>query len=121
MTKKEFRLFIEILGFKNTWESIDDKYHMETDIVSPTNQNGMAFIDQLKIEIVDDMIHLSLSQINQISNRGKNFGNFNLSTFGDKNDLQLEIFLSFILGSFNNKPNHIVQLMRDMKIENILK
>lgn len=113
MTKKEFRLFIEILGFKNTWESIDDKYHMETDIVSPTNQNGMAFIDQLKIEIVDDMIHLSLVD--------KNFGNFNLSTFGDKNDLQLEIFLSFILGSFNNKPNHIVQLMRDMKIENILK
>ncbi len=121
MTKKEFIELIEELGFINTWQSIDDKYHMETDIVGLPNQNGMAFIDQLKIEIVDDIVQLSLSQMSSHMMAGKNFGNFSLKTFGDKNDFQLEIFLSFILGSFNNKPAHIIRYMRDKKIENILK
>jgi hypothetical protein len=49
------------------------------------------------------------------------FGNFSLKTFGDDGDIQLELFLSFILGSFNKKPSHIVQFMRDMRIKNILK
>jgi hypothetical protein len=52
---------------------------------------------------------------------GKSFGNFSLETFGDEGDLQVEIFISFILGSFNKKPNHILQFMRDMRIKNILK
>jgi len=120
MTKEEFILFIKILGFTNTWQSLDDKYSMATDIFSPPNQNFMSFADQLKIEIVDDIVHLSLSQMSSHIMAGKNFGNFSLKTFGDKGDFQLELFLSFILGSFNKKPNHIVQFMRDMKIKNIL-
>jgi hypothetical protein len=51
---------------------------------------------------------------------GKNFGKFSLKTFGDKNDLQMELFLSFILGSFNQKPKSVLKFMRDKKIENIL-
>jgi hypothetical protein len=52
---------------------------------------------------------------------GKSFGNFNLKTFGDKNDLQMEIFLSFIKGAFKKPPNNIIQYMRDKKIRDILK
>jgi hypothetical protein len=52
---------------------------------------------------------------------GKNFGSFSLKTFGDDNDFQLEIFLSFIKGSFKNPPSNIIQYMRDRKIRDILK
>ena len=52
---------------------------------------------------------------------GKNFGNFQLSTFGDDGDFQLEIFLSFIKGAFKKPPNNIIQYMRDKKIMGILK
>ncbi len=120
MTKEEFILFIKILGFTNTWQSIDDKYSMATDVVGAPNQNFMSFADQLKIEIVDDIAQLSLSQMSTHMVAGKSFGNFSLKNFGDKGDIQLEIFLSFILDSFNKKPEHIVRFMRDMKIKNIL-
>jgi hypothetical protein len=52
---------------------------------------------------------------------GKNFGRFSLKTFGDKDDLQMEIFFSFIKGSFNKVPDNIIQYMRDKKITDILK
>jgi hypothetical protein len=52
---------------------------------------------------------------------GKSFGNFSLETFGDDNDFQLEIFLSFIKGAFKKPPNNIIQYMRDKKIRDILK
>ncbi len=120
MTKEEFIFFIKILGFTNTWQSEDDKYSMATDIVGAPNQNLVAFADQLKIEIVDDIAQLSLSQMSSHMIAGKKFGNFSIKTFGDKGDIQLELFLSFILGSFNKKPDHIVRFMRDMKIKNIL-
>jgi hypothetical protein len=51
---------------------------------------------------------------------GKKFGNFSLKTFGDENDFQLELFLSFIKGSFNKFPDTINQYMRDEKIKDIL-
>jgi hypothetical protein len=52
---------------------------------------------------------------------GKNFGNFSLKTFGDENDLQLELFISFIRSSFNKLPDSITKYIRDKKIKNILK
>ena len=123
MTKEEFILFIEILGFTETWKSDSNSFTMATDVVGQPNQNYMAFSDQLKI-LIDDkigLVQLSLSQMSTHMMAGKNFGNFSLKTFGEEGDFQLELFLSFILGSFNKKPNHIVQFMRDMKIKNILK
>ena len=42
-------------------------------------------------------------------------------SFGDDNDLQIEIFMSFIKGAFNTPPNNIIQYMRDKKIKDILK
>jgi hypothetical protein len=80
----------------------------------------MAFTDQLKISIDGELVQLSLSQISTHMMAGKSFGNFSLKTFGDDGDIQLELFLSFILGSFNKKPSHIIQFMRDMRIKNIL-
>lgn len=121
MTKEEFIDFIKELGFTQTWSSKPNLFSMPTDVVGLPNQNYMAFSDQLKIHLNDDLIHLSLQQMSSHMMTGKNFGNFSLKTFGDKNNLQLEIFFSFILGSFNEKPSKIIQYMRDRKIKNILK
>jgi hypothetical protein len=121
MTKEEFILFIEDLGFTQTWMSKSNGFSLATDVVGNPNQNAMAFADQLKIAIIDDIAQLTLSQMSSHMMAGKNFGNFNLRTFGDKNDLQMEIFLSFIKGSFKNPPSNIIQYMRDKKISDILK
>jgi hypothetical protein len=82
----------------------------------------MAFADQLKISIDDEreLVQLSLSQMSTHMMAGKNFGNFQLSTFGN-DDFQLEIFMSFIKGAFKNPPKSIIQYMRDKKIRDILK
>lgn len=119
MTKEDFIEFIKELGFNQTW---GNSFTLATDIVGQPNQNYMAFADQLKITLDDEygIAQLSLSQMGSHVMVGKNFGNFSLNTFGDKNDFQLELFLSFILGSFKEKPKHILQFMRDRKIENIL-
>jgi len=121
MKKEEFVEFIKELGFTQTWGIDSNSFSLATDVVGNPNQNMMAFSDQLKILINDDVVQLSLSQMSTHIMSGKSFGNFSLKTFGDKNDFQLEIFMSFILSSFNNKPVKILQYMRDRKIENILK
>jgi hypothetical protein len=124
MTKQEFILFIKILGFQETYQSDGsgpiNLFSMVTD--STSQKYSPAYLDRLQISINDERgsFQLSLSQMGSHVMVGKNFGQFSLKTFGDKNDFQLEIFLSFILGSFNEKPRHILQFMRDKKIENIL-
>ncbi len=123
MRNQEFIEFIKELGFQQTWGSNSNSFSLSTDVVGKPNQNYMAFHDQLNIHIDYDkeLVQLSLSQMSSHMTSGKNFGYFSLKTFGEKNDLQLELFLSFILGSFNQRPKHIIQLMRDKKIKNILK
>lgn len=122
MTKEDFIEFIKELGFNQTWGDNSNSFTLATDIVGHPNQNYMAFADQLKITLDDEygIAQLSLSQMSTHMMAGKSFGNFSLKTFGDDNDFQVEIFMSFILGSFNKKPNHIVQFIRDRKIKNIL-
>ncbi len=116
MTKEEFIEFIKELGFR---QATPNNYTLSTD---RTSQNySPAYLDQLNISISDEYAQLLLSKMGPHLMSGKNFGNFNLKTFSDKNDFQLEIFLSFILGSFNEKPKKIIQWMRDKKIKNILK
>jgi hypothetical protein len=130
MTKEEFILFIEDLGFTQTWMSKSNGYSLATDSADPAykvignpNQNLMAFADQLKITLDDErgIAQLSLSQMSTHMMAGKNFGNFQLSTFGNDGDFQLEIFMSFVKGAFKKPPNDIIQYMRDKKIRDILK
>ena len=123
MTKEDFIKFIKELGFSQTWVSNSNSFSLTTDIVGNSNQNAMDFYDQLNIHIDDDkeLIQLSLSQMSSHMMAGKSFGNFSLKTFADDDDFQLEIFLSFIKGAFNNPPNNIIQYMRDKKIKDILK
>ena len=123
MTKEEFILFIEELGFTQTWMSKSNVFSLSTDMVGKPNQNLMAFADQLKITLDDErgIAQLSLSQMSTHMMAGKNFGNFQLSTFGNDGDFQLEIFMSFVKGAFKNPPKNIVQYMRDKKIRDILK
>jgi hypothetical protein len=135
MTKEEFILFIKILGFNQTWYS-DSEFNMSTDVIqgSPSGFLGVNLSkgsvtgsgvwnlhDELNIIIDDQNFQLGLSSVNSGMFSGKNFGRFSLKTFGDKDDFQLEIFLSFIKGAFNNPPNNIIQYMRDKKIRDILK
>jgi hypothetical protein len=123
MTKEEFIEFIKDLGFAQTWGVDSKSFSLITDVVGNPNQNLMAFADELKISIDDKrgLVQLSLSQMSTHMMAGKNFGNFQLSTFGDEGDFQLEIFLSFIKGAFKNPPKNIIQYMRDKKIMDILK
>jgi hypothetical protein len=120
MTKKEFIEFIKELGFTQTWTTKLNHYTLPTDRASI----NMAYPNQLSISISDgfipNLIQLSLSKMSSNMMAAENFGNFSLNKFGDKNDFQLELFLSFILGSFNEKPSNIIQYMRDRKIEKIL-
>jgi hypothetical protein len=124
MTKEEFIEFIKELGFRQTYQSDGsgplNSFSMNTD--STSQKYSPAYLDQLKISIDDEigLVQLSLSQMSTHMISGKNFGKFSLKTFGDKNDLQMELFLSFILGSFNQKPKSVLKFMRDKKIENIL-
>lgn len=123
MTKEEFIDFIKEIGFTQTWQSEDKSFSMATDVIGKPNLNSEAFADQLKITLFDELglVQLSLSQMSSHIMYGKNFGNFSLKTFGDKNDFQMEIFMSFIKGSFKKVPDNIIQFMRDRKIEDILK
>lgn len=123
MTKEEFIEFIKDLEFTQTWATGPNHYTLSTDVVGNPNQNAMAFADQLKISIDDEreLVQLSLSQMSTHMMAGKNFGNFQLSTFGEDDDFQLEIFMSFIKGAFRNPPKNIIQYMRDKKIRDILK
>lgn len=124
MTKEEFISFIKEVGFTQTWQSEGNSFSMSTDVVGlPKYSNYTAFADQLKITISDehDLFQLSLSQMSSHMMAGKNFGNFSLKTFGNKNDFQMEIFMSFIKGSFKKVPDSIIQFMRDRKISDILK
>jgi hypothetical protein len=120
MTKEEFIKFIKELGFMQTWTTKPNHYSLYTD--STSQKYSPAYVDQLQISINDEigLVQLSLSQMDSHMMSGNNFGNFSLKTFGDKDDFQLELFLSFILGSFDEKPKHIIQWIRDKKIQNIL-
>lgn len=123
MTKEEFIEFIKDLGFTQTWGIDSKSFSLATDVIGNPNQNAMAFADQLKISIDDKrgLVQLSLSQMSTHMMAGKNFGNFQLSTFGNDGDFQLEIFMSFIKGAFKKTPKSIIQYMRDKKIRDILK
>jgi hypothetical protein len=123
VTKEEFISFIKDLGFTQTWGNDENGYSLATDVIGNPNQNAMAFADQLKISFDDErrLVQLSLSQMSTHMMAGKNFGNFQLSTFGNDGDFQLEIFMSFVKGAFKKPPNNIIQYMRDKKIRDILK
>jgi hypothetical protein len=112
MTKENFIEFIKELGFTQTWLEKPDFFSIKTDLEN----------NYLNISIADNLDIFQLQETRMWSNMqsGKNFGNFSLKTFGDEGDFQLELFLSFIKGSFNKVPDVITQYMRDKKIKDIL-
>ena len=123
MTREDFITFIGQLGFEQTWQSNPNYYILYTDKIGiGLSNNQLSRFDMLGVTLNDELgiAQLSLSQMSSNMSAGKNFGNFSLKTFGQKDDFQLEIFMSFITGSFNKLPNTITQYMRDMKIKNIL-
>ena len=123
MTREEFITFIEQLGFDQTWQSNTNYYILSTDKIGiGLSNNQPSRFDILSVTLNDEygIAQLALSQMSSNMSAGKNFGNFSLKTFGQKDDFQLEIFMSFISGSFDKLPITITQYMRDMKIKNIL-
>ena len=122
MTREDFINFIEELGFDQTWQSNPNYYILYTDKIGiGLSNNQLSRFDMLSVTINDEygIAQLALSQMSSVMMAGKNFGNFSLKTFGQKDDFQLEIFMSFIKSSFNKLPNNITQYMRDMNIKNI--
>lgn len=124
MTKLDFIEFIKELGFTQAWQSNSNYFILPTDIVGLPNQNYQAFSDQLNIHFDEKnelLAQLSLAQMSTHMMVGKSFGQFDLKTFGDSDDLQLQIFMSFLKGAFKNPPSSIITYMRDKKIVDILK
>ncbi len=123
MIKSDFIDFIKDLGFTQAWQSNSNYFILPTDIVGLPNQSYQAFSDQLNIHFDEKnelLVQLSLAQMSTHMMTGKNFGQFYLKTFGDPDDLQLQIFMSFVKGSFKNPPSNIIKYMRDRKIKDIL-
>lgn len=112
MTKENFIEFIKELGFTQTWSEKPDFFSIKTDL-----ENNYLNIN---IDYKSELFQLQETKMWSNMQSGKNFGNFSLKTFGDEGDFQLELFLSFIKGSFNKVPNQITQFMRDKKIKDIL-
>lgn len=112
MIKEDFIEFIKQLGFSQTWIEKPNSFSFKTDLEN----------NYLNINIDDDLGIFQLQETKMWSNMqsGKNFGNFSLKTFGNKDNFQLDLFLSFIKGSFNKVPDNITQYMRDKKIKDIL-
>jgi len=117
MTKEKFIEFIIDLGFCS--ESNNNYYSLLTDV---RTMSHTSFPDLLNITLNDEyrIAQLSLSHMDLNIISGKNFGNFSLKTFGNEVDFQLELFLSFISGSFNKVPDSITKYMRDKRIKDIL-
>lgn len=112
MTKENFIEFIKELGFSQTWSEKPNSFSIKTDIEN--NYLNINIDDKLKI------FHLQETMMWSNMQSGKKFGNFSLKKFGDSDDFQLELFISFIKGSFDKVPNTITQYIRDKKIKNIL-
>ena len=123
MIREDFITFIEQLGFDQTWQSNPNYYILYTDKIGiGLSNNQLGRFDMLGVTLNDRLgiAQLNLAQMSSNMSGGKNFGNFSLKTFGQKDDFQLEIFMSFIVSSFDKLPNTITQYMRDMKIKDIL-
>jgi hypothetical protein len=110
MIKSDFIALITIIGFKLDFNGYKiGMNHQSLDI---------SFIDDLRFQLSQTMINGGIVT-------GKSFGIFDLKTFGDNSDFQMEIFLSFINGAFikeTGKPNlKVIEYIRDNKIQDILK
>jgi hypothetical protein len=128
MTELEFIKFIHQLGFIKTWEIEPNSFHMKTD-----KGDGISNHSQLTIVLSNDDSWISSRPkskkiklyLEDITNNGmpsfKSFGTFDLESFGSVSDLQIQLFFSFIIGSFNTAPVKVLEYMRDEKIKNILK
>lgn len=123
MNKTNFIEFIKELGFAQVWQTNPNYFSLTTDVIGLANQNYQAFCDQLNVHLDDEneLAQLSLSQLSTHMSAGKSFGRFDLKTFGEPGDFQMQIFMGFVKGAFKNPPNNIIQYMRDKKIKSILK
>ncbi len=130
MIKSDFIALITIIGFKLDFNGYKiGMNHQSLDI---------SFIDDLRFQLSQTMINggivtgkskeldsLNIMKLEHTSYGFFAFGIFDLKTFGDNSDFQMEIFLSFINGAFikeTGKPNlKVIEYIRDNKIQDILK
>lgn len=121
MNLEDFKSFIKQLGFRQTWQSSDNRFHLETDIVGPINSNYVAFHGHLSVDLQDNngdfLVYITHSNVNGSFISGENLLRFNLSDF---NELNKVIFINKILPKFNKIPPIILEYLRDNRIKNIL-
>lgn len=114
---------LEELGFS----SCKDKVHSWSMHIDPSSMlRQYLYIELIRDgEILSARFQLSMISITPKMQHGKNFGIFDLSTFGEQDDFQMPIFLSFLNGIFlseNGKKNaKITEYIRDWNIKDLLK
>jgi hypothetical protein len=126
MTKEEFLDFIKELGFEQVWRSNYKYLSLKTDKNFQSSHGSSVTHpaqNQLNIHFDDNfrLAQLSLSQMGSRMISGKSFGNFELRTFGDEDDPQLIMFLSFVKSSFDKPTDKISQYLRNKNLEDLLK
>lgn len=116
MTKTDFIALITNIGFELGYN--DYKIALEEPSGMSHHSLGITFIDDMRFQ-------LSQSKIIGGSLSGKSFGIFDLKTFGDDGDFQIELFFSFINGAFiketGKKNLKVTEYIRDNKLKDILK
>lgn len=112
MTKEAFITFITNLGFCESWSSVNkNRFYLTTD-KSILNNFSQKECNQLTIQIQNDM-RFELSITDYTNNTVGSFGIFTLNKFSEKNDDQIQLFMSFLSNSFEDVPEKIYNFIEE--------
>lgn len=109
MTRVEFIEFIKDLGFSQVWEQNSDYFSLSTEH------------EPLTIHIDKESIQISKHKHKKLQITIGPVAQFELKTFGNSDDFQINLFLNFIKSSFVNIPTKILKHIRNENIKTILK
>lgn len=126
MTKLDFVKLLSELGF---WSGYNNTMLLEI----PSNKTPFN-LQQLAVHFVEGDLQFTLQlekilglqwQLSNGMQTGTSYGVFQLESFGEPGDLQMELFLSFINGAFRketgNPHQKTTEYIRDKNIQDILK
>ncbi len=116
MDRNSFVDFLIEIGFGKV--IMLGSYSINTDFVGEVNSNFRAYTRLITASISDDIISISLSEINSVILSGQNLFRHQLSLFNEDDKIS---FINCLLPFFNNTPDKFKPYLRNTKIDSILK
>ena len=125
MTKLDFVKLLSELGF---WSGYLRTGKRSNNMILEIPSNKTPFnLQQLAVHFIEGDLQFTL-QLEKISNgmqTGTSYGVFELKSFGEPGDFQMELFFSFINGAFRKETGRphqkTTEYIRDKNIQDILK